>query len=413
VSGWWTRPALYGLPLRLLLMPLGACWDLFGYYWISHQWVYHGVLPLGHHSGTLLVWPIFYLHAGWLWLIRPLLGGDLWGEGLRPSASVDPFWITPETLQAFYLQPRIHVVLLLLKLPYVLAEVLLIAGVRRWGPRAASARRRLAWFLWLNPISLYAIALFGAWDVIPVGLIVASLMLLPRRPGWAGACLGLATISKSFPALLLPVFLLHLGGRRAALARFSAGVGFVVALWLAAGTAIGARMAFALFGLPYAGMAMTSQITLYFHDRLYLFLVAYVVFLFWCAHRGAARGEGLTRTILGALLLFFSLSFFHVHWLFWLVPFLGVRLAVQRELLWPFAVQALAAAVYSLQWDRVLTTYLVAAINPVVLMAAASPLERLAPWVSPGTLAGVGHSLFAGAALWMAYVVLKRTAAHA
>lgn len=405
----FARPEVYGVLLRLLLMPIGACWDLFGYYWLSHQWAYHGVIPHDQYGGFLHLWPPFHLHAGWLWLIKPLLGpGDPWGEGLMPSASLNPFWISPDVLRTFYLQPWIPLKLFLLKLPYLLAELLLIRLLLRDAVRTAPARRVLSWVLWLNPVSLYVIYLFGSWDIIPVTLVVVSALLLPRRPVVAGLCMALAITMKLFPLMLLPFWLLVGVERRRDRPVFLAAVLVPVALWVIIGQWAGYAMASTLFRLPHYEMLVMSQIPLQLQDRLYLFFIAYVLLILHAAWCGTASFQDVVRYAASALLLFYSLCFFHPQWLLWGVPWLAVAAARQRWVIRLGLMQTVCLAVYTIQFGPTLTTYLLAPLNPDWFMSQPSPLEWLARWIDPGHLIGIAHSIFAGVSLWMVYLLVGR-----
>ena len=408
-SRFLTRPELYGVALRLLLMPIGACWDLFGYYWISHQWVYHGTLPADQCNGLFLIWPPFYLHAAWLWLIRPLLGpGDPWGEGLAPSPTLTQPWVTPEAVGAFYLQPHLPFVLFLLKAPYVLVECWLIHHLLRHPVGSSAVRRRLAWVLWLNPISLYTVALLGAWDVVPVALLVLSTLLLPRRPVGAGLWLALATAMKLFPAIVSPFLLLV--GAKGRSSRMQFGMAALVSfgLWVGIGQWVGVPMLKLLASVPQYGMALAAELSLrYSDDRLYLFLVG-SVFL-WChaARFGTVSFFSCVRYGAAVFLLFYSVSFFHPQYMIWGVPFVAICIAQQRRRLWLLVIQAVCLAVYTLQWGPILTTYLFAPLDPNGFMFQRTPMDWLAGFVNPQQLIGVAHSVLAGTSLWMVFDLLR------
>jgi len=391
-------------------MPLGAMGDLYGYYWVGHQFAYHGVIPLNHLGGYFAVWPPFYLHAAWLWLIRPLLGpGDPWGEGLIPSAALDPYWIGPEALGVFYAQLGAHRywVLFLLKCPYLLTELLLVWLLLRQTTGEA-ARRRLSWFLWLNPVTCFFVYLCGTWDIIPVTVMVGGLLLLPRQPGWAGLCWALAAIMKAFPVLLMP-FVVLLGARtREDRVYLGASIVLPLLFFLLVGQSFGVSMLATAFGLPHYGMLTGAQLSLQPpHDRLYLFLVGYVVLLLHAGRRGEASRLGLVRYGAAVLLGFYSLAFFHPQYFFWCLPLLAILVAEDRGLLKLFILQVIGLGAYVLQFGPTFTTHLLAPLSPGVLLHARAPLERLSGVVDPGLFVGIAHSVFAAVSLWMAYEILR------
>ncbi|RKG97988.1 glycosyltransferase 87 family protein [Corallococcus carmarthensis] len=83
--------------------------------------------------------------------------------------------------------------------------LLLSEGVRRWGT---------AWRAWV-PFAAYfvvswiqSVHYLKRYDVIPAALALAGLVaLMRRREGWAGAALAVGTVTKLYPAVLVPLAL--------------------------------------------------------------------------------------------------------------------------------------------------------------------------------------------------------------
>jgi len=91
----------------------------------------------------------------------------------------------------------------LLALAADLATVLLL-----WRLLAARGRdpRWVAVYAW-SPVAVLEAVQNGHVDGLATLLVVAAVALAGRRPGWSGAALGVATMVKLYPALLLPVLL--------------------------------------------------------------------------------------------------------------------------------------------------------------------------------------------------------------
>ncbi len=69
------------------------------------------------------------------------------------------------------------------------------------------------WALVLLPVAIGA-SLRTHYDLLPAAILAAALLLLAReRPVWAFAVLGLGTVTKLYPALLVPIALVWLDGR--------------------------------------------------------------------------------------------------------------------------------------------------------------------------------------------------------
>ncbi|RKI00181.1 glycosyltransferase 87 family protein [Corallococcus sp. AB038B] len=83
--------------------------------------------------------------------------------------------------------------------------LLLSEGVRRWGT---------AWRAWV-PFAAYSVVSWlqsvhylKRYDLIPAALALAALVALKRRrEGWAGALLAVGTVTKLYPAVLVPLAL--------------------------------------------------------------------------------------------------------------------------------------------------------------------------------------------------------------
>ncbi|WP_205696237.1 glycosyltransferase 87 family protein [Conexibacter sp. SYSU D00693] len=90
-----------------------------------------------------------------------------------------------------------------------------IAAVALAAMQLAAPSRRAAWLLVLVPLLAGALVR-TKFDLVPAAFAVGGLTLLLRaRPAWAGAVLGLGTLVKLWPALLVGVAVVWLRDRRA------------------------------------------------------------------------------------------------------------------------------------------------------------------------------------------------------
>jgi hypothetical protein len=107
------------------------------------------------------------------------------------------------------------------------------------GPQAA-------WLLVLLPVALGA-SIRTHYDLLPAAILAAALLLLARdRPVWAFAVLGLGTVTKLYPALVVPVAAAWLAGR---------GQARTAAWGIAAFAAVVAAVS-----LPFAGDGYAEQV---------------------------------------------------------------------------------------------------------------------------------------------------------
>jgi hypothetical protein len=106
-------------------------------------------------------------------------------------------------------------------------------ALQRW--TGLLAGERAAWLLALLPLAIGA-SLRTHYDLLPAALVALALLLFARdRPVWAFAALGLGTVTKLYPALLVPVAVVWLvarGEQRAAARGAAAFAAVVVAVSL-------------------------------------------------------------------------------------------------------------------------------------------------------------------------------------
>ncbi len=178
---------------------------------------------------------------------------------------------------------------------------------------------------------LYVALVFGdgavlqKFDLVPGALCVAAIaLLLARRDGWAWAVLALAVLTKGYPILLAPLFVLWRvpAGRPdwRALRRAALGGGIAAALVLAPVIAL-------------SGVAPLVHSVAYHADR------GVEIESVWASIMlavGWLPGQGITTTFNPG-----DLSR-DVH-----APLQGLALAA-----WPLALAILALAVYGMQWRR-------------------------------------------------------------
>ena len=370
-----------GIILRLLIAPFTLQTDMLAVYWRSHLIAFDGTV----YAEYMVNMGAHWLHALWLLVAAPLLPdqAQLW---------TDPWWwadsgaLAPQYLREFANRPDAFQTIFILKLPYLVLDLLTGLLLVCMNRGQAAKRVTQGFALWMvSPIGLYASAAFGRYEMFAVIFVVLALMLAERdRWFWAALALGVGITMRGYPLLLVPVFALVAPagwflGRGAALPNrhdpypiadqdtgeldMSAQGGRTRGSWMAR---LVAQMAWAVLALvPFGIVMVINQIvgdsvgelatladyhtgSTYLAYRLdlpddpgaiYFFgLGAVIVLLALLGHQYGWFGERVGAADLWKWLfifhgLMFALATFSVHYFVWFVPF--VVLAIMRRPDWP------------------------------------------------------------------------------
>lgn len=247
---------------------------------------------------------IYFIQGSWQSLAKIVTGPGL------------SFWLNDWGGQANF-HPGMFGYLLILKLPYFLADLLTLGFLLRL-VSAAAEKRRLA-IIWLfNPISLYAIYMIGQFDIYPSLLTVIALYLSThKRFLWAGLAIGIGAALKTYPLFLFPF-----------IAIYSRSIKNIALLTV--GSLLG-------WGIPLFPFISSSEfVRTVFHSQFtasvrlpYFFALYGLIFLvsYFSRPRFSLTSQFLAVSL--SLLLFTD---FHPQWLIWCTPFLCLLLAKYTRL---------------------------------------------------------------------------------
>ncbi len=376
----YRRWLLVGFLLRVAAMPIAYHGDLYSVYWRAHLLACHGILP--EHNQLLS----HVVHAGALSFYR------LFWPGL------DKVWVHPFSYEdsaiPFLSTPGFHLLLVLLKLPYLLFDLGCIALLARLVAGRARATAAVAFWA-LNPVLLFSVYLYGRYETIPLFFILWSLLLAQRqRPAWAALVLSLSVATRLYTVLLMPFYLLLLAdgwkGRFRLLGIMLlplAAILGVQALRAVSGRSFLVHSEVLSFlSMPHRGFLFAAKIPILQMDSIQLwpFLMALLAL---AAHFCGQRGyPALWRFGLAAHLLLFSVVLFHPQWFAWTIPFLALLVVERRDVTWLHAFQVVALVVYAFQFGWGMTTGL---FTPVLGWEAAAALPSLLDLLDRVGLGGV------------------------
>ena len=263
------------------------------------------------YSDTFNYPPLTYLFFGsWYPLARFLTGSGI------------SLWLNDWGAKAMF-HPGIFTYLLILKLPYLFADLAILWFLLRLTP----TRRYLTAFLWLfNPLSLYTVYAVGQFDILPALATVAAVYFTQKNRFLTAAlllCLGACL--KSYPLLLLPFIIL-------AVPKFSTKIAVGVACLL--------PWAILMKLFPGSGVVLQSGLSTRLLTQ-YLFMVSgsqgvlvypfvYILTLWLFFY---SRTKNLLWPLLVVTLSVILFADYHLQWVMWSLPFLVLFSVRSRKFL--------------------------------------------------------------------------------
>ncbi len=92
------------------------------------------------------------------------------------------------------------------KLPFLLADLLVVCMLAGWIRSTGGKSSQLAIYAW-NPLVVVEFAASGHNDALALAAVVAALLIIRRHPAVSTLLLSAGALAKAFPAVLLPLWL--------------------------------------------------------------------------------------------------------------------------------------------------------------------------------------------------------------
>ena len=391
--------AIIGLVIRFVLMPITTHSDLISIYgrasYIIEQGDFSGMLPLLSH----------FLHVGFLVIIKPFMSysPEIWQWASGRLGVNDQIWMN------FIIHPNIYRTLFLLKAPYLLFDLAsAVVLLHLFKDRKEGLRAFIFWMI--NPVGIFAVYIFGRFEIIPVFFILLSLYYAKRKQNMVAALvLGISIATKFYSLLLLLPFVFVVGDKVSERLKLLF-LGLVPLLVMQIPIMIGGGQGEVggLAGSSFVDYLLAMRFKLPFvHDTVFIFVVGYVLILIYVYYNSKFSFASVYK-YMGVILLFlFATSFFHPHYFMWLSPFIAMQIAEDKKFIGLYTIQVLCLAVYSFQWDRALAGYLFAPISKLYFTNVMSPFTFISQFYPGEKLVGIFRSIFTAVSFWMIYQVFK------
>ncbi len=390
-----------GLVVRLVLLPITLHSDLYQIYSRSHLAVTTGVW---FAWSSQLIAQLF--HDVWLLLVTPLLPGSdaIWSA----TAGVAGVGAQPHDLARFLAYPYLARALVLLKLPYVVADAVVGWLVSRDMP--VKQRRWALALWWLNPIVIYTSAVFGRHDSVWVAILLTGALIARQGSRWAGfVCSAVAAGARFFPVFLLPLYLVAF--RRSWRSVVLGGV-VVVSMWIFIDLLIvvrsGTSPTLTLLGdYPHVRYLVALSLPVGEDIPLPIFPLAYTLFLCWWL-TAAPQGWTAYQAAAGATLCgVVALTPFHPQYVIWALPFAVPVLARQRSGRVLALLQAGLFLLWLTRWGAAATTGLFLPLGETFVSTLPDPQLVATALVPAVVWQPALRAVFAAVTLWIGWLVLR------
>lgn len=393
---------LIGLLIRITLMPITVYYpDLLGIYWRSSLIAYHKMHWIG--GGQVFA---HYLHALFLWIFKPFMPyfNNILYDPTRGLGLVEDMFF------AFVNHPNVFRTLFLFKVPYLIFDL----GCAFLLLRIFEDHKKgvFAFIFWIvNPIVIFATYIAARYEGIPAFFILLSLYYAKNNlPTRSLLSLGVSVIVRWYPLIALPFFVIILGknlvkrlklgfwgllplGSMIILARLLGGPGEVEVLTQ----------------IPWHENFFAMRFYLgHLYDNVFVFVVAYTFLLLHTYFNTDYSFRSLWKAVLILLLVLFATSFFHVHYLMWLIPFLTLQIVEDRRFVGLFVALVLCFVVYTFQWGQNLAGFLFTPLDFSYFVSLRTPFKIISQYYPADKFIGVFRSIFSGVSLLMAYFVFKQ-----
>ncbi len=386
---------LTGLLIRLIVMPITTHGDLLS--------IYHRAHLLLDGSNVKGLGPSFFnvIHAGFLWVFRPLLPySSMWGD-TKAKTLLAFDWL------AFVNQTAVFRELFIFKLPYLLFEILVIwMLIKLTEPERVE---KVVAFWVLNPIVIFSAYIFGRFDMITVFLLLSSLYFAKLgMKNRSLLMLGLSALLRIYPIVLVLPFALILESDFKKRVRLGLVGLFPLLASMAVGWAqgqIGIIRGIAPMGHLAYPLAMKFFLGL--NDRLYIFVLIYSLILLFLYIEPQIGFKNLVQYSFYVLALFFATSFFHPHYLIWIVPFMAFYFDIPKFQS-VYRLLLVGWVIYTFQWGRDLAGSLLAPLSPAFFWSTLSPSEWINHYYPSVQIIGMGRSFFSATCLALVYLVWKK-----
>ena len=316
---------LVGVLLRLLLLPITFHQDLLGHLFSGSFFSQNNIFNVYDHLASLPQNHPLVTNFGVedIFIYPPLayFTFGIFQKILSPLINWDFVYQLMQGISVY--QPQLPWLLFVTKLPYLFIDIFLGWTLTRLF--SDLKKKKLIFALWMfNPVTLYATAAMGVFDVIPTLLTVLAAVYLKEKKAYLSLLmLGFGAAFKSYPLFLIPIVVLGTQGNLWTKIK----LGFTgIAPYLISFIPFWQSSAFRhMVFSPKSQKMLFMSLPVSGAEGIFPFIWASVLIYLLAAKRQDLQ-KRFYQYFLVFFLVLFSVTHYHPQWFLWLSPFLLIEL---------------------------------------------------------------------------------------
>ncbi|MEA2016433.1 MAG: hypothetical protein U9O59_07010 [Actinomycetota bacterium] len=390
---------LAGLLIRLILLPFFYQRDLLSTYQRAAETVFAG--NMGADIQQMLT---NIIHSAYLFIIKSIVPAI---NELAPILLEKDTWISWLSFNSSY---NVFTALALFKIPYLIFDIVCMFLIMRLSFDGEPGNKLRVFKLWaFNPIVIFVLYIFARHDIIGIlATLVALLLAKKDRKYWAIAVLSFGIALRFFPIMILPILILYLARTKKDYVLLSAiGVSGLAVMELTSHFYFGRSVIFSLLNTQHFDYILSSKLELIIHDRIFIFVVAYILIILSFIHIRKKSFDLLLNYGAIIYLAYVSLCYFHPQYMLWVVPFLVIIFVRRKSLLYYHWIQFALLMVILIYWGDLVTKFVFAPIDHKFFVYLTSIIPFIERFYNAAKFVNIFRSIFTGVSLWMIYLIYQ------
>ena len=164
---------------------------------------------------------------------------------------------------------------------------------------------------------------------------------------------------------------------------------------------------FSLLNTQHFDYILSSKLELIIHDRIFIFVVAYILIILSFIHIRKKSFDLLLNYGAIIYLAYVSLCYFHPQYMLWVVPFLVIIFVRRKSLLYYHWIQFALLMVILIYWGDLVTKFVFAPIDHKFFVYITSIIPFIERFYNAAKFVNIFRSIFTGVSLWMIYLIYQ------